>query len=194
MLKKVIGLVILLCLTLNISVMAENTVQQTMPDVSQNMPRGGGERKSGGRSGMPPMGDRQGRGTPPSMPNGEMPSGDFVPPSGDFVPPSGDFVPPENGTADNNTKAIPPQTDAGVSAENPQSADNMMGENPPFGSQMPEGMEDFFANMQNNNQNMQREQKTGFWGFVKTNSTPVTSVVLLALAYVFVLLYKRKNY
>lgn len=59
-------------------------------------------------------------------------------------------------------------------------------------SKMPEG--GFDGNVQNSTQSTQPEQEKGFIGFVKNYSTPVISVILLILAYVFVFFYKRKSY
>ena len=123
MLKKVIGIILSLCLIFGICAMAENTDAvsgETIPEVSNQMPQETIERPGGDRMGMgmPPMRDGQSRGTPPSMPNGEMPSRDFTPPQGDFTPPQGDFTPPQNsgeftpvqrkGTGD-NTGELPKQ-------------------------------------------------------------------------------------
>ena len=61
-------------------------------------------------------------------------------------------------------------------------------------SKMPANMGGFPGNMQNHSQGTQMPQDVGFIGFVKTYSTPITSLVLLAFAYLFVCLYKRKHY
>ena len=193
MLKKVIPIAIALCLIFSISVMAENTsaaTDGTSAGASQQMPQG--ERPSGGRGSMPPM--------------GEMPSGDFAPPEG-FTPPDGEFTPPQNAgefappqsNEIKNTETSAPNTNEGVTEENPkgtengeESSQNQNG-NSPFGGQMPEGMGGFPGNMQSS-QNAATEQPTGFLGFVKSYSTPITSVVLLGLAYLFVVFYKRKHY
>jgi len=50
------------------------------------------------------------------------------------------------------------------------------------------------TDVQNNDQGIQTEQETDFFGFVKTYSTPVASVILLVLAFIFVIFYRRKNY
>ena len=145
MLKKVITIVLSLCLIFSISVMAENTAgDKNFPNTSSERPRG------------------------------EMPSGDIAPPEG-FAPSKGEFT--------------PPQTDGNESTESSQIPDG----NQQFGGQMPGGMGRFPDNMQNS-QNAVAEQPGGFLGFVKTYSTPITSVVLLGLAYIFVIFYKRKRY
>lgn len=73
--------------------------------------------------------------------------------------------------------------------EQPQGGRGNMG-TPPYG-----GMRGGFpGNMQNNNQQTQETEPMTFLGFIKTYSTPITSVILLALAFIFVVFYRRKNY
>ena len=208
MLKKVIPIVLALCLIFGMSAMAENTSAVTdgsAAGASQQMPQG--ERPQGGRGnmGMPPGGDMQGR-TPPNMPNGEMPQGEFTPPEGfnppeGFTPPqnAGEFTPPQNGVNQNPETATPPANDGAVTEnqqtqENGEESNQTQGGNSPFGGQMPEGMGGFSGNMQNFNGQTQDDVPKGFLGFVKTYSTPITSVVLLGLAFIFVIFYRRKNY
>lgn len=69
------------------------------------------------------------------------------------------------------------------------------------GGGMPEGMqfpggENSFPGMENGFGQIEteNEQPTGFAGFLKTYQTPVTSIILLLLAFVFVVFYKRKHY
>ena len=187
MLKKIIPIAIALCLIFSISVMAENTsavTDGTATGTSQQIPQG--ERPQGGRGnmGMPPSGDMQGR-TPPNMPNGEMPQGEFTP--------------PQSNVNTNSTETVTPPANDGA-AENEQTQENgeqsgqTQGGNQQFGGQMPGGMGGFPGNMQNINGQTQQEQPKGFLGFVKTYSTPITSVVLLGLAFIFVIFYRRKNY
>ena len=209
MLKKIIPIAIALCLLFGISVMAENTsavTDGTAAEASQQMPQG--ERSQGGRGGMgmPPSGDMQGK-TPPNMPNGEMPQGEFTPPEGftlpdgEFTPPqnAGEFTPPQSNVNTNSAETVaPPVND--VAAENEQTQENgeqsgqTQGGNQQFGGQMPGGMGGFPGNMQNFNGQTQEEASKGFLGFVKTYSTPITSVVLLGLAFIFVIFYRRKNH
>ena len=63
----------------------------------------------------------------------------------------------------------------------------------PDGGIFQEGQGGIPVSMQNNN-NTVAEKETGFLGFIKTYSTPITSVFLLILAFIFVIFYKRKNY
>ena len=186
MLKKVIAAALSLCLIFSISVMAVSTVDETVPDAQQ----GAGER---GRGGMPQRGE---------MPRGDFaPPEGFTPPEGDFTPPQdwGGFTPPQSTENNNNAETTVPETDEGVTAENPQTTENgeesgmTQGGNSPFGGQMPEGMGGFPGNTQSS-QKTQAQQPTGFSGFVKTYSTPITSVILLGLAFIFVIFYRRKNY
>ncbi len=191
MLKKLISIALSLCLIFNISVMAENTnatVDETAPEVSVQMHQG-----EQGDIGMPPSGEMPSRGTPPGMPNGEMPPKGMNKgqrPSGEFMPPQGEFTPPQNDNSNNNAEGVAPQTDGNASAENTQTPSG----EPQFGGQMPEGMGGFPGNMQNFNGQTQETEPMTFSGFVKTNSTPITSAILLALAFVFVIFYRRKNY
>ena len=135
------------------------------------------------------------------MPNGKMPQGNFTPPEG-FTPPqnAGEFTPPQNNTKANSTEISKPNTTDGASAENEKTQENSeeagqtKSENSRFGGQMPGGMGGFSGNMQNFNGQTQEEQPKGFLGFIKTYSTPITSVVLLGLAFIFVIFYRRKNY
>ena len=77
---------------------------------------------------------------------------------------------------------------------NGEESGQTQGGNQQFSGQMPGGMGVFPGNMQNFNGQTQEEQPKGFLGFVKTYSTPITSVVLLGLAFIFVIFYRRKNY
>lgn len=173
MLKKVITIVLSLCLIFGIGVMTAGAVNETVPRTQQ----GERERPDGGRGGVP--------------------SGEFALPEG-FAPSEGGFTPPESDER-NNTETTSQKENEEVSGQNPQNSENseesgqIQNGSSPFGGEMPEGMENFFGNPQNG-QNAQTEQSAGFVGFVKTYSTPIISVVLLGLAYLFVIFYKRKNY
>ena len=200
MLKKVIPILLALCLIFGMSAMAENTSAVTdgsAAGASQQIPQS--ERPQGGRGimGMPPSGDMQGR-TPPNMPNGEMPSGDFAPPEG-FTPPDGEFTPPQ-GERSGSVEATDPQTNTNlteeeqVAPENSEESGQTQSTNQQFAGQMPGGMGGFPDNMQSFNGQTQEDAPKGFLGFVKTYSTPTTSIVLLGLAFIFVIFYRRKNY
>ena len=189
MLKKVIPLVLVLCLIFSISVMAENTTNtEDVPPVSGEMPQGG----------MPD------RGTPPSMPRGERPQGNFDPsqmPQGGFDPsqmPEGGFTPPTGNNDGEMPQGAPDVSEGAQTNEGnePAQEDGAKSEwgNGQFGGRMPGGMGGFPGDMQNLKQQSAEEKPVGFWGFVKTYSTPIISVALLALAFIFVIFYRRKNY
>ncbi|MBR3994869.1 MAG: hypothetical protein IKI97_06280 [Clostridia bacterium] len=199
MLKKVIPIVISLCLIFSISVMAENEIpatEETVTEVSEQIPQGAEEQPQGvrGNMGTPPSGDMQGR-TPPTMPNGKITREGM----NRGQKPSGEFTPPQN-TEFGNTKKVSQSTSAvEESAENKTSTDEQNNhnteENPQFGGRMPGGMKGGFpGNMQSNSGQTQEAEPKTFWGFVKTYSTPIASVILLALAFIFVIFYRRKNY
>lgn len=172
MLKKVIAIVLMLCLIFSISVMTVAAVGETQ--------------QGGGRGGMPPM--------------GEMPQGEFTPSEG-FTPPqnAGEFAPPqseERGSAETtDPKTNKDLTEEGQQTqENGEDANQIQGGKQQFGDQMPGDMGGFSGNMQSFNGQTQENAPKGFLGFVKTYSTPITSVVLLGLAFIFVIFYRRKNY
>lgn len=113
--------------------------------------------------------------------------------------PSGEITPPQNAEVDSAVN-VPQSTPAAKeTAENTTSTDEQNNhdteENPQFEGRMPGGMQGSFpGNMQNNNQQTKDAEPMTFWGFVKTYSTPIASVILLALAFIFVIFYRRKNY
>ena len=164
MLKKIISTIILLCLVFGINVTAENTNNQPVPEASVQSAQVSDEHS-------------QDNGTPPA------PSQN----SGEFTT-SQSNVPPQNNDANTGNQTSPP-SNGNISPENSQAPVN----NENFRGQMPGGMGGFPGNMQNT-QNTEVQQPTGFLGFVKTYSTPITSVFLLIFAYIFVIFYKRKNY
>mgnify|MGYP003290343475 CR=1 FL=1 len=199
MLKKVIPIVILLCLIFSISVMAENeisTSEETVPEVLEQIPQGAEEQPQGdrGNKGTPPSGDMPDR-TSPTMPNAKTPREGM----NRGQKPSGEVTPPKN-TEFGNTEKVSQSTSAvEESAENETSTDEQNNhnteENPQFEGRMPGGMQGGFpGNMQSNSGQTQEAEPMTFGSFVKTYSTPITSVILLALAFIFVIFYRRKNY
>ncbi len=186
MLKKVILTVLSLCLILTMGVVAEkeNPAEETTTEITTQQPQDGAGFRQGGRGNMsmPPEG----------MNRGQRPEGNFTPPqdAGTFTPPEGMFAPAQSSEETNNTEALAPQTDQSTPQEETQMSDG----NAPFGGQMPGGFDGFPDNRQNLNQDTNVQQPQGFTGFVKTYSTPITSVILLAFAFVFVIFYRRKNY
>lgn len=168
MLKKAILIFLSACLIFSITATAEN-IQETNGEIPQSVQ---GEAPSQ----MPPMGE---------MPRSGRPSGDFAPPQNNGAESANAQQPQENAQHPQEN-AQHPQGDF-----NAQGGGQMPGRNPWNGGQMPNGFGGF-GNMQNN-QNTESQPK-GFWGFVKTYATPITSVILLILAFIFVIFYKRKNY
>ena len=220
MLKKLITVALSLFLISSISVMAENTKNVTDDNAageSQQMPQGESPQGVRGDMGMPPGRGMQG-GTPPDMPNGKIPQGDFAPPEG-LTPPEG-FTPTEGlapqqeksaplqnagevaspESSKNNAETVTPPANENVTTENQQAKGNgeesnqTQDKNQQFGGQMPGGMDIFSGNMQNFNGQTQEVAPKGFSGFIKTYSTPIISVILLGLAFIFVIFYRRKNY
>ena len=168
MLKKVITTLIFLCLIFSLSTMAATAE--------------GGPQQGRNQGGMPPM--------------DEMTDKELTPPEG-FTPPDGEFTPPQ--AEESNTETTVPPSDTGATEENQKAQESnkesgqTKDERFQFDGRMPEDMGGFPGNMQRG-QNTSAEQPTGFLGFVKTYSTPITSVVLLGLAFIFVIFYRRKNY
>ena len=109
------------------------------------------------------------------------PQMDRTPPEG-FVP-SGDFAPPQGGMA-KTTEETAHQTENNETPQMPQ----MQGGNRQFGGQMG-GMGRFPGGF--SEQNTQTDEEKSF---VKEYATPITSGVLLVLAFIFVIFYRRKNY
>lgn len=215
MFKKVIPIVVVLCMIFGISAMTENASAVTdgsAADASQQMPQDESPQGGRGNMGMPPRGDMQGR-TPPNMPNGEMPQGEFTPPEGfapseGFTPPDGKFTPPQNAgefappqnDVNQNTETVTPPANANVTTENQQSQEpdkeweQAQGGNQQFGGESPAGMGGFPGDKQNFSEQSQEDAPKGVVGFVKTYSTPITAIILLGLAFIFVIFYRRKNY
>lgn len=113
-------------------------------------------------------------------------------------------LPPQNN--DENTAELPiensPQNSENTNAKTPDSSnDNKQngGKAPTpneddarFKNQIPGGIGD--GDMRFNTQNTETEPTTFLGRLIKNYPTPVTSVILLALAFVFVIFYKRKHY
>ena len=127
---------------------------------------------------VPPEGMPQG--APPNMPEwmprGEMPQG--APPNMPEGMPQGEMPRGEM------PQGAPPE----MQGEMPQGvvAEEVPAQNGEVPMQMPWGNRDM--------QNTETVQETGIKGFLKTYATPVISVILLILAFIFVVFYKRKRY
>ena len=187
MFKKVITTVFSLCLIFGICAMTVSAADETQ------------------QNGMPWSGVMQSGEL--AIPEGFTAPEGFNPSDGEITFPqnSGEFTPPQNEESE-SSQATDSQTDTRVTSENQQASENsdwsgqtqgrnqqfdgrIQGGNPPFGG----GMGGFSGNM-TNSQNTVSNQSAGFLGFVKTYSTPVTSIILLGLAFIFVVFYRRKNY
>ena len=179
MIKKILPIVLSLCLILGVSASAANTADNSgQSEAVQDMvPPGGGGRPGGGG-----MGGRGGMGGAPmgEMPNGEMPEGEMPEMSNGEMPEM-----PEDG-------AEMPQTDVNAGEENPQSATgggNRM-QRGEYGGAMDGSMQ-----VSTGNENTETEKSAlSVTDFIKTYSTPITSVILLIFAFIFVIFYKRKRY
>ncbi len=189
MMKKIIP--ILLCFTLlfSVSVFAVNSETETSENtvaVTGEMPQqqsGNGQGK--GRFGMgnpPQRGDMQ-NGDMPSMPPGDMPSGEMPSmPSGEMSP--NRMTPPQNG--ESATQDGTQQTPDGSSDQTFAPRDDMKGFSKDFMTENAEDIEDTEAT--------QEQSATGIVNFLQTYSTPITALVLLLLAFIFVMVYKRKRF
>ncbi|MBR2476645.1 MAG: hypothetical protein IKB50_00740 [Clostridia bacterium] len=128
---------------------------------------------------------------------GEMPqfSGENMPRRGQFNPENMPQVErpqmPQNGEPAENPQPVQPVTPA-ENTQNPQTPPegNSQGGGQ-FGMQPPRGGAPWEQQQQ---QQPTETQPMTFYGFLTTYATPITSVVLLGLAFVFVIFYKRKNY
>ncbi len=148
--------------------------------------------------GNPPSNMEMPQGTPPE--GMELPEG-VEPPQGmsgnkEGFPGGEQRQRPQGNTDTTQTENEQPTIEASENAQQPQEqGENQQGQNAETmthpnmnfgGGNMPGGFD-------RNNTQLDTEPMT-FMGFVKEYQTPIISVVLLLLAFVFVKLYKRKNY
>ena len=189
MIKKILPIILCLILVFGISVSATNIQGDTPTENSQTteeMPN---------RQERPQGGGRGNKGMPPNMPSGEVP---HELPEGMTPPemPNGEVPHQMNRQANTENQQQSGQSSSGSNAENGTAAEentnpdatqrgegNMGG----FRGEMPSGMTE---------QEQSTEEKTEnkILTFVKTYSTPIISVILLAFAFVFVIFYKKKTY
>ena len=113
--------------------------------------------------------------------------------------PQGEFAPSQNPETNNNEVAASQnennQDVNDIPENNTQNPDDVSEQNGQQNRQFPGDMQGGFpGSMQNNNQQNQEAEPMTFGSFIKTYSTPITSVIILALAFVFVVFYKRRNY
>ncbi len=173
MVKKI--LIISLCLILAFSVVsfAEEVPQE------RQMPQGNMERQRPQDGQRPDGGMGGGRGgmgadmQPPEMTEGEMPENMPSPRN------------PEEQQADNTQQS---QTDLTHEGQTQETEQNF--------PQRGQGMQGGFQGQMNGDmqQATAQNQSKSFTDILKEYSTPVISVILLALAFLFVIFYKRKNY
>lgn len=187
MIKKIIS-IMLLSLMLAVSVCAaeaDNNAVGEGPNFSEGMP-----------------GNRGGRGDMPGRPGGREQDGQ--PPE----PP--DMERGNDSTAENN--AVPQQPTENNGAENKTSESNDMNNNrsekndteekspkmPDRGHfDIPEpngGTDENTQKVPEVSASAEAEASQGFIGFVTEYATPIISLILLALAFVFVYFYKRKKF
>jgi len=171
MIKKILPIILCLMLVFGISVSATNTQGDTPTENNQTteeMPNRQERPQGGGRGNM---------GIPPEMPNDEMP-------------------PQINGQANAENQQQSGQSSSGSNAENttategntnPNAIGRGEGEMGGFRGEMPPGMTE-------QEQKTEEKAENKILIFVKTYSTPIISVVLLAFAFLFVIFYKRKSY
>ena len=188
MIKKILPIILCLILVFGISVSATNTQGDTPAENSQateEIPNRQERPQGGGRGNM---------GMPPNMPSGEAPP---ELPEGMTPPemPNGEMPPQMNGQANSENQQTG-QPSSGSNAENttategnanPDRIQRGEGEMGGFRGEMPPGMTE-------QEQKTEEKAENKILTFVKTYSTPIISVVLLAFAFVFVIFYKRKSY
>lgn len=160
-------MVLCFCFTFGINVLAEDFTDNTAenPPFSEEKPMQEGRGMRGGGGGMgEPRRDNENM--KPGEPP-EMPEGDMKPPEFN-----------ENNDFDNSQKE-----------ENNTEIDDSFNHNEQ--GNMPGMRENIKEDTVNTEKN---SEERGFLRFIKTYSTPVISLILLALAFVFVIFYKRKKY
>lgn len=183
MIKRILPIILYLCLISGVTAMAANSTDGTnadMPAVTEEMPtQDGGNRQGGGPDGMGgqhPGGENAQGGKAPAMPDGEMPIGEATPPE-------------ENGQQEqpsNSENTVDTTTDTTDERSNRMQSGGMNG-----------GMDGMNGGMREDTQNTENGEtasQDGILDLIKIYSTPITAVILLALAFVFVLFYKRKTY
>ncbi len=149
--------------------------------------------------GNPPSGMQRPQGTPPEgmeLPEGvELPQG--MPGNREGFPGGEQGQKTQENTDNTQLDTEQPTGKSGENTSQPQGQDanGEVSQNQNDNQMTPPNMDFDGGNMPGgfDGNNMQAESMT-FTGFVKEYQTPIISVVLLILAFVFVKLYKRKNY
>ena len=165
----------------SISVLAENSADSTnedVPAVSEGMPaqERGSRQGGGGRGGMqaPPQGENPPSGEMPAMQGGEVPQ------------------PQDNGNAgtESGHPSQPAKDETATDGDGTANEDSNRIQKDGMGG-------DMNAEMPTNTANAEADatqSSTGILSFVKTYSTPITAVILLIFAFIFVKLYRRRSY
>ena len=173
MVKKILICGMCLMLSLGVSVSAANEMPQGSPPSNMEMPQG----------------------TPPE--GMELPEGVEPPEDMQGFPGGEQGQRPQGNTEDTQTKNGQPTDETGENAQQPQGQDGNQQQEQNAEAMTPPNMDFGGGNMPGgfgrNNTQVETEPMT-FMGFVKEYQTPIISVVLLLLAFVFIKLYKRKNY
>ncbi len=183
MVKKIIACTAAFMLAFSMCALGEPVAETTAPEATaapaqtqEGMPQGGrgGMQPPQMPTGEAPMGGEM---QPPEIPGGEMPQGEGIQPpeipaseaAGSTAPQSETQISPENGT--------PEGTEGEAAAEMPTGRGGRMG-----GGMM--------GQMQETTEAEPQTESGTFMGFVREYFTPILSVVLLALAFLFVKFYK----
>lgn len=176
--KKILLLLIYLSFILTFNAFATEPVTDNRgaPSSSQDMPM---RERGQGRMGMPPRGENGQFPQPPEGWDGQ-PSEGFNGQRPQM--PQGSNMPFEDM---NGQKPLGDTSDSQEASQQQVGGNSEVQQNPfmPAG-----GMNGQFPG------NMQNGQAAEPKSFVETYSTPIISMILLALAYVFVIFYKRKHY
>lgn len=181
MLKKIIPVFLCLCLSFAVICYGENTVETQIPPRGEMPPQGAmpseGEFPQMDR--MPPMGEKPPQGEVPAMgerpSRGEMPQGGVNPAEGASVP----------------TSPVSPEIQQPIEreTENSQNPDTVT-EATPVENQPQQGNWREQGRMPSFGQNQSVESES----FLDKYFDATVSVILLILAYIFVVFYKRRQY
>lgn len=185
MIKKIIPIILCLCLVFSISASAADSTDSTAGDASAvagEMPMRDGGRQGGGQGGRGGRGDM---GAPPqgeNRPAGEMPDNEMSPPQGNDNTETGDVRQPQSANTEN--------ADASAGAAN-EGPDPMQTDGELAAGDITDKIQE---TTQLIDDAFELQYTSGIISFIKTYSTPITSVILLISAFVFVVFYKRKRY
>ncbi len=208
MIKRIVLCVLCMIITaFSVFVSAENAQKDQGADVAaeQSMPQDA--RVQGGRSGMGGM--RHPSGERPQMPSGterpKMPSNGEMPQRPDGEVPAefngdmpnfsrGEVVQQPNVGATTQGDTAQKENGETKVSESGETASDKSFEMPQNGRNGMGGMDGFGGMMPGQNGSVAESTPMTFMGFLKEYQTPIIAVILLALAFVFVVFYKKKNY